>query len=145
MNEITINDLYNYKSDYSYLNEVLEYALKKLAKSGVIFSITFVDEAYIQELNKSFRGIDAVTDVISFAFQDSYDKINTNMLGDIFICIPRMLKQASDYGHSEKRELAFLSVHGLLHLLGYDHMNKADEEVMFNLQDEILRELNINR
>ena len=68
------------------------------------------------------------------------------MLGDIFISIPKMQEQAREYGHSEKRELSFLVVHGLLHLLGYDHMkSKEDEKIMFDLQDEILESLNILR
>jgi probable rRNA maturation factor len=67
------------------------------------------------------------------------------VLGDIYICIPRMLEQASEYGHSIKRELSFLTVHGLLHLLGYDHMQKEDEEVMFKLQELILDETGITR
>ena len=67
------------------------------------------------------------------------------MLGDIFICIPQMKRQAEEFGHSEKRELAFLAVHGILHLLGYDHMNEEDEKVMFALQELILDGKNIKR
>jgi probable rRNA maturation factor len=67
------------------------------------------------------------------------------MLGDIYICIPQMKRQAKDYGHSEKRELSFLAVHGLLHLLGYDHMEKEDEEKMFSLQELILNDKDIKR
>ena len=62
------------------------------------------------------------------------------ILGEIYICIPRMIEQAKEYGHSETRELAFLTVHGLLHLLGYDHMTKEDEELMFKVQEEVLNE-----
>lgn len=142
MNEITINEIFKYK-DYDYVNKVLNYALEFLNKNGVTFSVTFVDNDYIQELNREFRGKDAVTDVISFAFLDNDDTINTNMLGDIFVCIPRMIKQAKEYHHSEKRELSFLCLHGLLHLLGYDHMTKSDETVMFSLQDKILNDLEI--
>ena len=71
--------------------------------------------------------------------------MNMRILGDIYICIPKMIEQASNYGHSIKRELSFLTVHGLLHLLGYDHMNEEDEKVMFGLQELILNEAGITR
>jgi probable rRNA maturation factor len=98
-------------------------------------------------MNRDYRGVDRVTDVISFAFEDSQDFVynDIRMLGDIFICIPQMKRQAVDYGHSEKRELSFLAVHGILHLLGYDHMNEEDEKVMFALQELILDGQNIKR
>ena len=67
------------------------------------------------------------------------------VLGDIYICIKRMQEQALEYGHSEKRELSFLTVHGLLHLLGYDHMTLEDEKEMFGLQELVLNEANITR
>ena len=142
MNDYSITNEYGYEKDYSYLNGVIENTLKHEKVTNANFSIVFVDEEKIQELNKNYRGIDKVTDVISFAFEDNqlivYNDIR--FLGEIFICIPRMIKQAEDYGHSEVRELAFLTVHGLLHLLGYDHMNKEDEEEMFALQEVILNE-----
>lgn len=142
MNDYSITNEYGYEKDYSYLNGVIENTLKHEKVTNANFSIVFVDEEKIQELNKNYRGIDKVTDVISFAFEDNqlivYNDIR--FLGEIFICIPRMIKQAEDYGHSEVRELAFLTVHGLLHLLGYDHMNKKDEEEMFALQEVILNE-----
>ena len=142
MNDYSITNEYGYEKDYSYLNGVIENTLKHEKVTNANFSIVFVDEEKIQELNKNYRGIDKVTDVISFAFEDNqlivYNDIR--FLGEIFICIPKMIKQAEDYGHSEVRELAFLTVHGLLHLLGYDHMNKKDEEEMFALQEVILNE-----
>ena len=98
-------------------------------------------------MNREYRGVDRVTDVISFAFEDNNDLVynDIRMLGDIFICIPQMKRQATEYGHSEKRELAFLAVHGILHLLGYDHMNEKDEKVMFELHELILDGQNIKR
>ena len=104
------------------------------------FSIVFVDNKKIKEINKTYRNIDKITDVISFAFEDNDKKEynNIRILGEIYICIPRMKEQAVMYGHSETREIAFLGVHGLLHLLGYDHMNKDDEEIMFGKQEMIL-------
>ena len=111
------------------------------------FGIIFVDLREIQRLNKEYRGIDAVTDVISFALEDNADHINNDIriLGDIYICIPRMIEQANTYGHSIKRELSFLTVHGLLHLLGYDHKDEEEEKEMFGLQELILNEEGITR
>ena len=110
-----------------------------------VFSVIFVDSPKIHEINREYRGIDCATDVISFAYQDGEDPYDTEEdvleLGDIFINIDYVQKQAEEYGHSFDRELSFLFTHGLLHLLGYDHMNEADEQVMFGLQDEILHEI----
>lgn len=146
MNKFTIDNEYGYKN-YRYLRKVLNGALKHLNINNAVFSIIFVDEDTIQSINKDYRNIDRVTDVISFAFEDTGKLVynNVRLLGEIYICIPRMKEQAIEYGHSEKRELSFLSVHGLLHLLGYDHMTKEDEKVMFALQELILDEQNIKR
>ena len=145
-NDITIIDNNLYK-DYDYLEDVLEYTLEHEKVNNAIFSVIFVGNEEIQNLNKEYRGIDRVTDVISFALEDNNDIIidEIRVLGDIYICIPRMKEQAVSYGHSEKRELSFLAVHGLLHLLGYDHMNKEDEEEMFKLQEMILNDKDIKR
>ena len=146
MNNFSINDLYNVTFDYSYLDGVINRTLAHEKVENAFLSIIFVDEKTIQDLNKTYRGIDRVTDVISFALEDNPDMVGDfRVLGDIYICIPRMIEQSKDYGHSIKRELSFLVVHGLLHLLGYDHMKKEDEEVMFKLQELILNEENISR
>ena len=141
--EYDIIDEYGYK-DYEYLNELLDYTIKKLGIDNAYFSIIFIDDDKMHSINKEYRGIDRTTDVISFALNDN-KRVDTivNVLGDIFISIPKMKSQADSYGHSEKRELSFLALHGLLHLLGYDHMKEEDEKVMFGLQDEILDEMNI--
>ena len=106
-----------------------------------------MDNEYIHKINKEYRGVDRPTDVISFALEDEPDiKLDHRILGDIYISIDKAREQANEYGHSLKRELCFLTVHGVLHLLGYDHMkSKKDEEIMFSLQDEILESLNILR
>ena len=103
------------------------------------FNIIFVTKEEIQRLNREFRKIDRVTDVISFALCDDEEIIPTNELGDIFICIDRAVEQAAEYGHSISREIAFLAVHGYLHLCGFDHMTKEEETVMFKKQEEILK------
>lgn len=112
-------------------------------------AVSFVDENEIQAINKAYRNKDAVTDVISFALEEGEDNFEMpdepRVLGDIIICVKRALEQAEEYGHSFERELGFLSLHGLLHLLGYDHMNEADEARMFGRQDEILDAFGLRR
>jgi len=111
------------------------------------FNIIIVGLDKIHELNKEYRNIDRPTDVISFALEDD-DTFNVSgyrMLGDIYICLDKTKEQAIEYGHSFKRELSFLAVHGLLHLLGYDHMTKEDEEIMFKKQEEVLLRYGIER
>lgn len=146
MNNYTIVDNNLYK-DYDFLYSVLDAALVHENVKNAIFSVVFVDDEEIHKMNREYRGVDRVTDVISFALEDNEDIVynDLRMLGDIFICIPQMKRQATEYGHSEKRELAFLAVHGILHLLGYDHMNEEDEHVMFALQELILDGQNIKR
>lgn len=140
----TIVDNYGYE-DFSYLNDLLDLAIKKLSINGY-FSITFIDDEEMHKMNLTYRGIDRTTDVLSFALNDgeTIDE-EVNLLGDIFISIPKMKSQAEEYGHSEKRELSFLVIHGLLHLLGYDHANKDEEKVMFGLQEEVLEDANIKK
>lgn len=141
---IVDNNLYQ---NYDYLKEVINHTLEVMDAKESIFTIIFVTKEEIYELNKQYRGVDRVTDVISFALEDVNDVSlsDIRVLGDIYICIDRMKEQAIEYNHSETRELSFLTVHGLLHLLGYDHQTKEEEEVMFNLQRKILSDLNINR
>ena len=101
----------------------------------------------MHEMNKQYRGVDRTTDVLSFALNDADDGFvsEIEVLGDIFVSIPKMLEQATEYGHSAKRELSFLCIHGLLHLLGYDHMKEEDEKVMFALQREVLEDAGITK
>ena len=142
MNDYSITNEFGYDKDYSFLNGVINSCLEHEKVSNANFSIVFVDNEKIQFLNKNYRNIDRITDVISFAFEDNERIVynNVRFLGEIYICIPRMIEQAKEYGHSEVRELAFLTVHGLLHLLGYDHMTEEDEKEMFALQEVILNE-----
>ena len=108
-------------------------------------SIIFVDPEQIHEINRDYRHIDRPTDVISFALKDeddSYEMMEGDEeLGDIFINVQAIRDQAKEYGHSMRREVCFLFTHGLLHLLGYDHMCEEDEKEMFALQDVILDEI----
>ena len=128
------------------IKKVLVHGLDKLKVGDVTFNIIFVNNDYIHKLNKEYRNIDRETDVITFALED--DKTfnpDIRILGDVYISIDKAKSQSVEYGHSLLRELAFLAVHGMLHLLGYDHMKKEDEIVMFKLQEDILDEMNIKR
>jgi len=118
----------------------------KTINSKKEFNLIFVNKDEIQRINKEYRKIDKVTDVISFALCDDpdYDK-SQKELGDIFICVERALEQAADYGHSKEREFAFLAVHGYLHLCGFDHQTEEEEKVMFAKQEDILSNAGITR
>ncbi len=134
------------KNEFKIVRKVLKKGLEILDIKTCEFNIIVVDNNYIHELNKVYRGIDRETDVISFALED--DKTfnpKGRILGDIYISIDKAKSGAEEYGHSFLREFCFLSVHGMLHLLGYDHMNPDDEKVMFSLQDKILEASNIRR
>lgn len=131
---------------FKVVKKVLKNGLKILNIKEVTFNIIVVDKNYIHDLNKTYRGIDSETDVISFALEDDKTfNLKNRVLGDIYISIDRVHTQALEYGHSELREFCFLAVHGMLHLLGYDHMNESDEKIMFSLQDKILESSNITR
>lgn len=142
-----INNEFGYSEDYDYLDSLIERVLTREKATDSVFSIIFVDNEKNHELNKQFRGVDRPTDVISFALEDAEEEFlsTIRVLGDIYISIPKMQEQAKEYGHSEKRELAFLVVHGLLHLLGYDHQTEEEEKVMFQIQEEMLNEEGISR
>lgn len=134
------------KKEFKIIKKVLKIGLKVLEVSKCEFNVIVVDNNYIHELNKNYRGIDRETDVITFAlFDDKTFNPDENILGDIYISIDKVYEQAKEYGHSDIREICFLAVHGLLHLFGYDHMNEVDEKEMFSLQDRILNEAGITR
>lgn len=132
-----------YKKDFVMIAKRCEDVLKIKDSSSV--SVIFVTPEEIHEINKEYRQIDKPTDVISFALKDSEESYEMmegeEELGDIFINVQAIVDQAQEYGHSMRRECCFLFTHGLLHLLGYDHMEDADEKEMFALQDVILDEI----
>ena len=113
-------------------------------------SVTLTNNEYIHTLNKEYRGIDSPTDVLSFALNESeepdmVDGPAVNVLGDLIISVERAEEQAADYGHSLRREVAFLTVHGMLHLLGYDHMEDEEREEMEAEQRFVMEKLGIPR
>ena len=136
----------NYEQDFI---AIIEQALKTLGiEDDVEVSCVLVDDERIHEINREYRHIDRSTDVISFAMEDNdqfYVEGMPRTLGDIFISVDHAKKQAEEYGHSLRREMCFLFTHGILHLLGYDHMTDEQEKEMFGLQDEILGALSIER
>lgn len=136
----------NLESELETVKKVLLHGVEKLTNNDVTFNVIIVDNEYIHNLNREYRHIDRETDVITFAlFDDDTFNPEEKILGDVYISIDKAKSQSEEYGHSLLRELCFLAVHGFLHLLGYDHMKKEEEEVMFKLQEEILDEMGIKR
>ena len=130
------------------ITNIFSIALKQTkTKDNISVNITVVSQNEIRRLNNEFRNVDKVTDVLSFPLfekdeikgEEMLDNSITSDIGDIVICKVRAKQQAQEYGHSILREFCFLALHGLLHLLGYDHIEKQDEEVMFPLQKQILQ------
>ena len=135
------------------IDQLLNFAANKLQiEDESEVSVTFVSNERIQEINREYRDKDNPTDVISFAMEElgegEVELIGEELprvLGDIIISIPKAMEQAEEYGHTFIRELGFLSVHGFLHLLGYDHMTDEEEKEMFTLQREILDNYGLTR
>lgn len=144
------NEVENFENNYEQdFTAIIEQALKTLGiEDDVEVSCVLVDDERIHEINREYRHIDRSTDVISFAMEDNdqfYVEGMPRTLGDIFISVDHAKKQAEEYGHSLRREMCFLFTHGILHLLGYDHMTDEQEKEMFGLQDQILDALSIER
>lgn len=129
------------------LNDYVKYVVKELELDKCEFNIIIVDNKRIHEINREYRNVDRETDVISFALEDNMDikYDDFRLLGDIYISIDKCYSQAEDYGHSNVREICFLATHGILHLLGYDHMEESEEKEMFELQNKLLDGYNIKR
>lgn len=143
INEAKDKSVYRYKKDYE---KIFEKALTLLNRNtNSVLSVIFVTPERIHEINREYRNIDCATDVISFALQDDMSEFEIEEveeeLGDIFINVQAIRDQAQSYGHSLRREACFLFCHGVLHLLGYDHMTPEDEKEMFSLQDLILDDI----
>ncbi|PYZ98683.1 rRNA maturation RNase YbeY [Alteribacter lacisalsi] len=131
---------------------VTAYEVKELEPSAEL-SVTFTGNEEIRELNREYRGIDKATDVLSFALNDGEEEIHhhdgedeiPDLLGDIVISVDKAREQAEEYGHSFERELGFLAVHGFLHLIGYVHQTAEEEQEMFALQEEILKQHDLKK
>ena len=142
-----INDIDRDIDELEVLNNYVDYVVSKLELEKCEFNIIIVDNKRIHEINREYRNVDRETDVISFAMEDNMDikYDDFRLLGDIYISIDKCYSQADEYGHSKIREICFLATHGILHLLGYDHMNEDDEIEMFKLQNELLDGYDIKR
>ena len=145
-----VNEVEGFDEDYQqiYLEIIKETVNELEIDEDLELSCILVDDQKIHEINKEYRNIDRSTDVISFALEDNEQYYVSGMprsLGDIFISIDHAKMQAEEYGHSLKREMCFLFTHGLLHLLGFDHMEAEDEKEMIAMQKAILEALAIGR
>ena len=131
----------------SELEDYIKYVVKELDIENAVFNIIFIDNEEIRKINREYRNVDRETDVISFALEDNMDVVyeDFRLLGDIYISYEKAIEQAELYNHSVKREVFFLATHGILHLLGYDHMEEEDEKVMFGKQNELLDGYGITR
>ncbi|MCD2435887.1 rRNA maturation RNase YbeY [Acidaminococcus sp. NSJ-142] len=122
--------------------------LEKLTDNTEV-DITIVDNDEIHQLNRDYRGIDRPTDVLSFALDEGDEEPEVedgeaeHLLGDVIISAPRAVEQGEEFGHGLNREMTYLAVHGMLHLLGYDHMEEADKQVMRAREEQVLRELDL--
>ena len=147
----------NYPEELSFPAEIEENVRAAAEKVGELYgvengevSVTLTNNDYIHQLNRKYRQIDRPTDVLSFALNESEEPDiengpDINVLGDIILSVERAEEQAADYGHSLRREIAFLTVHGMLHILGYDHMEEADRLEMEKEQRYVMEQLGISR
>ena len=147
----------NYPEELSFPAEIEENVRAAAEKVGELYgvengevSVTLTNNDYIHQLNRKYRQIDRPTDLLSFALNESEEPDiengpDINVLGDIILSVERAEEQAADYGHSLRREIAFLTVHGMLHLLGYDHMEEADRLEMEKEQRYVMEQLGISR
>ncbi|MBR1867973.1 MAG: rRNA maturation RNase YbeY [Clostridia bacterium] len=143
--------------DFEMLGEAV---MKRLSQTAdVSIELSFASEEEIKRLNADFRHIDRVTDVLSFPyldgikgkilsakdFPDDLDEDGNILIGSLCVCLQRAREQAEEYGHSLKRELTYLVLHGILHCFGFDHIERDDEEEMSGIADEIMKEIKITR
>ena len=132
---------YDLNEEIKHMKKNLKKCLKMEKVKNARFNVILTYNKEIKEINAKYRNINKETDVISFALEDEKEEntfLNKRILGDIYISVDKAKSQSKEYGHSLIRELSFLSVHGLLHLLGYDHIEKEDEKIMFEKQELIL-------
>lgn len=137
--KINITNSYDDASYLSLIEAALNVASQTLSLENKLVSIVFVNNTTIHDMNKTYRNKDYATDVLTFV--DGTD----DHLGDIIISIDKAKEQAQRYNHSFQRELSFLSIHGVLHCLGYDHQTPEEEAKMMDLTNQILNEANIKR
>lgn len=143
-------EVYNETNCDAYIKDIeniLKLGLKHMNIKDSYISVVIVDKDKIHEINKTYRDVDKVTDVISFAFEDNggITPDGLRILGEIYLCMDKAKEQAIEYGHSNKREICYLVTHGLLHLLGYNHEKEEDKKKMRIKEEEILELYDANR
>lgn len=131
-------------------NEAASVCVEKegLDSTNMEVSLTFVDGEEIKTLNRDYRGVDSVTDVLSFPMIEDFNDIIEGeeiLLGDVVINMDRVKEQAEEYGHSLEREATYLFVHSICHLLGYDHMEPDEKQEMRTREEEVMKELDLER
>lgn len=158
------NNIELQKGEEEILKEIIDYTLKEEGvKIDYEVSVIFIDNKMIRELNSEYRNIDRETDVLSFPmleypskrvykniyigfhFSDDYFDEGRLVLGDIALSLEKAKEQSEEYGHSFIREICYLTIHSLLHLLGYDHMEEDEKFIMRKREEEILEKFNIKR
>lgn len=129
------------------LKKLLKLVAKKEGLKDFEFSVIFINDQEIKELNKKYRNLDKETDVISFALEDNKFIVEpkTRILGDIYVSIEKAKLQAKTFKHSFEKEITFLVVHGFYHLLGYNHETESDEIIMITKQEEVLKSYGVKR
>jgi len=132
------------------LNKVLQtcFIEEELENKNLYVNIVLTNPENIRKINKEYRNIDKETDVLSFPMFEKEELSNIkkcaeDILGDIVISIQRVKEQATEFGHSFERELAYMAVHGFYHLMGYDHIEESDKKIMRQKEENILQKLNI--
>jgi probable rRNA maturation factor len=154
--DIQIDDRFANQVDATLIEQAVAAALAAEGLAGAIeVSVLVTDDATLHQLNRDYRNVDAATDVLSFADDEESDAAPTafvrppdapRYLGDLAISYERVVAQAAEYGHSRARELAFLTIHGILHLLGYDHeRSDADQAAMRAREEVILQQIGLPR
>ncbi|KAF5050333.1 Endoribonuclease YbeY [anaerobic digester metagenome] len=147
-----ISVLFDNRQDIMEITEANEKAIETAVETVLMaenqsgnyeVSVSFVSNEEIRSLNKDFRNVDSETDVLSFPMDDDDEFDGVIILGDIVLSTQRIIEQANEFGHSLEREMIYLTVHSMLHLLGYDHMTTSEKEEMRQREKEIMKELQL--
>ncbi|SHH26374.1 probable rRNA maturation factor [Anaerosphaera aminiphila DSM 21120] len=148
-----MNVLFDNRQDEIYIDDVITELIKKSIREvideekldeNIMISVSFVDDEEIRTLNRDFRNVDSSTDVLSFPIDDEF-QLDERILGDVVINTKRVIEQAEEFGHSNERELSYLTVHSILHLLGYDHEDEEDKSLMRSKEKIVMDRMKLYR
>ncbi len=146
MKLIKLKSFLTKKKIENFIKFILENEYKEeYGKNDYYLSLLIADNKIIKQINKEYRNKDTETDVISFAYNETENIGGLNVLGDIIISLEKVKNQSKEYGHSEEREFYYVLCHGMLHLLGYDHIEEEDKKIMRKREEEILEKFNYTR